>query len=266
MEITLSLAQFETIQNRPKENLQKAKELIIEAKQRGSDMIVFPEMWTTGFDWDYLKSHKDEHNLIAEQIAAFAAKHKIWILGTTAHVDHSQAITNRASLSCVNGLSAATYDKTHLFFGAKEEEYIKAGQSLTTYDHGFFKSGFSICYDLRFPELFRSYALDGVKLVFMMAAFPFPRQEHFVTLCKARAIENQMYMVCVNRVGSEEIPGAGTLTYCGGSAIYDPLGEPLIRAGTTKESLLTMTIDLSCVDKVRQSFPVFQDRKEALYS
>lgn len=265
MKATLSIAQFNTITKDPEANLAKAEIFIIEAKRRGSDIIVFPEMWTTGFQWNWIDKELAHHNLINKQVSLLASKHNISILGSTLHVDINGSKTNRAVLYDTNGLINATYDKAHLFFGAEENKHLKAGTKLTTFSHGFGKSGFSICYDIRFPELFRSYALQDVKIIFLMAAFPFPRHQIWNTLCRARAIENQLFMVCVNRVGKEQIPDIGEFHYCGNSAIINPYGEIVIQAGGEEEILLTAEIDISSVDHVRQLFPVLQDRNPSIY-
>ncbi len=264
MKVIISIAQFETIPKEPKLNLEKAKEFIIEAKKRGSDLIVFPEMWTTGFQWDWIKQHGLDHNRINDSIANLAMKHKIWILGSTLHVDSHGNKTNTAALYCVNGLECAKYDKVHLFSKIHEDVHLKPGNSLTTYSHGFGKSGLSICYDIRFPELFRSYALNGVKIAFMMAAFPFPREDHWLTLNRARAMENQMYIVAANRVGKENIPGVGEHPCCGMSTIIDPFGKTVIQAGS-QEMLVTAEIDTSIADNYRKFFPCLKDRQPSTY-
>lgn len=264
MKTIISIAQFETIPKEPELNLAKAKEFIIEAKARNSDLIVFPEMWTTGFQWDWIKTHAVKHNRIQDALANLAAKHKISILGSILHVDKEGRKTNRASFFDEKGVEFAKYDKTHLFSTMKEDIHLEPGNTLTTCHQNFGKCGLAICYDIRFPEIFRFYALNGVKIVFVMAAFPFPRDKPWVILNKARAIENQMFIVCANRVDTEDIPKVGHVTYCGHSGIIDPFGEFVIQAGS-KEVLLTAEIDLSIVDSYRSSFPCLKDRQEGLY-
>ena len=118
----------------------------------------------------------------------------------------------------------------------------------------------AICYDLRFPELFRKYALGGAKVVFLMAEWPWPRLAHWQTLLKARAIENQCFVVACNRVGK-----SGEWSFFGHSGIYDPSGE-LLAGAADDETLVTSSLDLDMVDLVRQSMTVFEDRKDEVYT
>jgi omega-amidase len=117
----------------------------------------------------------------------------------------------------------------------------------------------TICYDLRFPELFRRYALAGARLILVPAEWPHPRRAHWQTLLRARAIENQCFVAACNRVGI-----TGNSTFFGASAVIDPWGEALVEGGET-ELILTATIDLSLVDTVRKRIPVFEDRRPELY-
>jgi predicted amidohydrolase len=126
-------------------------------------------------------------------------------------------------------------------------------------------AGLSICYDIRFPELFLSYALEGAKLVFSPAAFPHPKLHHWKALVRARAIENQMFMIAANQVGGEDLGADGTLTYVGNSAVIDPWGETVIEGPEDKEELLTGEIDISRVDEIRNKMKVFRDRRPDVY-
>jgi predicted amidohydrolase len=141
----------------------------------------------------------------------------------------------------------------------QEEQYLAPGQAATLLDLPWGKTGLIICYDLRFPELIRHYALQGARLILIPAEWPHPRREHWRTLLRARAIENQCFVAACNRVGQSK--GAA---FFGASTVVDPWGEPLIEGGET-EALLTVTIDLAQVDVVRQRIPVFADRRPELY-
>jgi predicted amidohydrolase len=141
-----------------------------------------------------------------------------------------------------------------------EDQHLAAGQHLTTVETSWGQSGLAICYDLRFAEIFRTYALQGVNLVYLPAEWPHPRLAHWQTLLRARAIENQMYMVGVNRVGTD-----GTHQFFGHSAIINPWGDTILEGGES-EALLTATIDTDIVAKVRDQIPVFKDRRPELYN
>jgi predicted amidohydrolase len=125
--------------------------------------------------------------------------------------------------------------------------------------------GLSVCYDIRFPELFRAYALKGARMVLSPMAFPYPRLQHWKILARARAIENQMYLIGTNQVGSEGFGPEGIVTYFGDSSIIDPWGETVVEASETEEMLLTATIDLSRADQLRSKMRVLADRRPDLY-
>ncbi len=159
----------------------------------------------------------------------------------------------------LQGEQAGIYRKIHLFRLMDEEKYLAAGQHLTSVETAWGQSGLAICYDLRFAEMFRTYALNGVNMVYLPAEWPHPRLAHWQTLLRARAIENQMYMIAVNRVGTD-----GTHDFFGHSAIIDPWGNAIVEAGES-EVLLTATIDTEMVPDVREKIPVFKDRRPDLY-
>ena len=171
---------------------------------------------------------------------------------------------NTSFLFGPDGSLAASYNKIHLFSLFHEDRAIGAGNELCVVDTPWGLTGLSICYDLRFPELFRSYALRGVCLQVCSAAWPHPRQEHWRVLTRARAIENQVFMLAVNRVGSEEIASQGTTSYCGSSAVIDPWGTSVIEA-EEHECLLTARIDTALCAEARKHIPVLRDRRPDAY-
>jgi predicted amidohydrolase len=121
-------------------------------------------------------------------------------------------------------------------------------------------TGLGICYDLRFTEMWRKYALGGARLFLLPAEWPARRAAHWQTLLRARAIENQVFVAACNRVG--ESKGE---TFAGKSAAIDPWGDAVVEAGAENEVLLTCEIDLAKVDDIRQRIPVFKDRRPELY-
>ena len=264
MEITVSIAQMDVVQGEPDSNVERGCAMIAEAARRGSQLICFPEMWTTGFDWSRNKKlvagHTEIHNVIADQ----AARHKIWISSPMLNRAADGQMRNTSFLFAPDGSLAASYNKIHLFSLFYEDRYIGAGQELCVADTPWGPTGLSLCYDLRFPELFRSYALRGVCLQVCSAAFPHPRQEHWRVLVRARAIENQMFMLAVNRVGSEQFASLASTSYCGSSAVIDPWGNSVV-AGQEQESLLTACIDTVQCTEARKQIPVLLDRRSDVY-
>ncbi len=259
MKLTISLAQIEAVPGQPEVNLAKGREWIAEAKRRGSDLIVFPELWTTFFDLenaDRYATTLDEGPFV--QLAAMAREHGIYIAGSLLSKENGRYF-NTAPLFSPTGERLGHYSKIHLFSLMHEDRYLAAGQTTPLFDLPWGRSAIAICYDLRFPELFRKYALAGAKIVFLPAGWPHPRLMHWQTLLRARAIENQMFMAACNHVGRDQ-----GLKFFGRSAIYDPWGETVVEAGET-EILLTAQIDLDLVEEVRQRIQVFADRRPDSY-
>lgn len=263
MKTSISLAQFSTDSKDPKKNLIKTEAFLKQAKNLGSTIAIFPEMWVTGFNSTYTPE-------TVKSLATLAKDYSLWIGGSLPLLNEERRITNTFVLFNPEGSVSSLYNKIHLFPHFCEEIVMSAGTQLTLFEQPWGTNssalcGYSICYDLRFPELFRSYALQGAKVIFLVAAFPHPRLEHWKTLIKARAIENQLYMVCVNRVGSEEFQGVGEQMFFGSSMIVNPWGEILVSGNEKEEVLLTAEIDLAMVDKIRNDINVFKDRRPEIY-
>ncbi len=259
MKLTLSLAQMDIVLGDPAANLRQAEALTAEAARRGSDIIVFPEMWTTGCDWPNIHRLVGQQAEVIAAVSRLAQQHRIWLNGSLLAANEQGQPTNSSILFDPDGQPAGLYRKIHLFGLMEEDQYLAPGQHLTTVETRWGQSGLAICYDLRFAEMFRTYALKGVNMVYLPAEWPNPRLAHWQTLLRARAIENQMFMVGVNRVGSD-----GTYTFFGHSAIIDPWGNTVIEGGES-ELLLTATIETDLVAEVRQRIPVFKDRRPELY-
>jgi len=265
MDLTLSIVQMDVQVSQPAANLKKAEVWMQKAVAQDSQLICFPEMWTTGFNWATNKQIAQEQEEIIEQIAALAKKYGLWINGSTLALNKDGQLSNTSILFDNDGQQVATYRKTHLFSLLHEDEHLAPGEHLTLVDTPWGLAGLSICYDIRFPELFRTYALQGAKFILSPMAFPYPRLAHWQILVRARAIENQLYMIGSNHVGNEDFGPAGKVTYFGHSCIIDPWGDTVVEAGETKEELLTTTINLDRVDEIRAQMTVLQDRRPALY-
>ena len=162
-----------------------------------------------------------------------------------------------------NGKVVGSYRKTHLFTGAPigEDKCFSPGNELKSFPFGGLRLGLSICYDLRFPEVYRTLAIEEEVNVFILSsAWPFPRVEHFRILATARAIENQSYMIVSNRVGTDD-----GVTFCGSSAIIDPYGVTLASASTDREELVQAEVSEEAISSVRNKMAVFAQRRPDLY-
>jgi omega-amidase len=262
--LTISLGQMDVQLGQPEANLATVQSWTAAAAERGSDVVVFPELWSTGYDLARAEQYATPITAgVFADVAALARQQQIFILGSClASLGQGQGqVGNTAVLHTPTGTVAASYSKTHLFQLMDEHHYLTAGDELVTAEmgeHG--RVGLAICYDLRFPELFRHYALLGARLVFVPAEWPHPRLAHWRTLLRARAIENQMFIVACNRVGESK----GT-HFCGHSCIIDPWGETVLEAGGDEAGVFTAVVDLAQVDAVRAQIPIFADRRPHLY-
>ncbi|WP_420642256.1 carbon-nitrogen family hydrolase [Candidatus Leptofilum sp.] len=260
MKLTISLGQMDVKLGDPMANWHTVQAMTAEAARRGSDLVVFPELWSTGYDLENAASYATltDAGLFA-QVAALAKTHQIAILGSCLSLLGEGRFGNTAVYFDANGRSLGEYSKLHLFRLMQEEQFLTAGEDSTLIETEWGKAGLTICYDLRFPELFRHYALAGAQLVFVPAEWPHPRLAHWRTLLRARAIENQMFVVACNRVGRSK-----DTDFFGHSCILDPWGEIVLELGEG-EMLGTAVIDIAQVDAVRAKIPVFADRRPEVY-
>lgn len=265
MKVTVSIAQIAVIAARPEENLNKAEAFIAESSRRKSNMVCFPEMWTTGFDWEYNRRAVGEQEKIIDRVAGMARKYGVWVSGSMLALNEEGRASNALMVFDDRGGMAGKYYKTHLFGLIHEDKNIEPGKALKTVKTPWGLIGLSVCYDLRFPEVFRSYALKGVNIVLSPMAFAYPKLHHWKALIRARAIENQIFMVGINQVGSEDFGHEGKLVYFGDSVIVDPWGEIIAEASETKEELITATIDTDKVAEVRSRMKVLDDRRPDIY-
>ncbi len=261
--LVVSVGQMDIQAGQPEQNLAVVESWIEESARRGSDLVVFPELWDTGFDLDRaseLTAAMDSGRFA--RIAELARTHRIHVVGSMlerATMGGDDRFFNTAAWFTPEGAIAGMYRKIHLFRLMEEDRYLHAGDALPVFDLPWGKTSVAICYDLRFPELFRRYALAGAQLIVIPAQWPITRVAHWETLLKARAIENQVFVIACNRVGRE-----GKVKFAGHSVILDPWGEPVISAGE-EPALLTAAVDLDEVEQVHQKLTVFEDRRPELY-
>lgn len=254
--VTVSLVQMNVRKGSPRTNWATMQEHTIEAARRGADVVIFPELWEVGTAYDRVQEFASTMGggLFA-QVVALANQHKIHILGS---MFEKRSVSYHNSIPVISprsGLMGA-YRKIHLFGPMGEDKWLQPGESPLCLELPWGSTGFAICYDLRFPELFRRYAQEGVQMIVVPSAWPHPRGEHFRTLVRARAIENQCYMVAVNQVGRKD---DGTVFF-GHSCVIDPAGETIVEAGET-ETHLTVTLNMQYVEEVRRALPFLRDAR-----
>ena len=245
----------------PEENFTRVKELIAKAMLQAPDVIVLPETWNTGFfPKENLEALCDRDCLrVKAEIGALAKEYHVNIVAGSVSNLRGDNVFNTATVFDRNGACIASYDKTHLFTPMGEDDYYTPGDHLCRFQLDGKDCGLIICYDIRFPELTRSLALKGLDMLFVVSQWPKIRTFHLRTLTTARAIENQMFLICCNSCGK-----AGDTVYGGNSAVIDPWGETLALADEN-EQLLTAECDFSVLDGIRSSIPVLRDRRASIY-
>ena len=243
-------------------NFSHAEALVREAvTAERPDAVVLPETWNTGFfprDLAPCADHNGERTKAV--FSSLARELNVNIVCGSVANQRADGFYNTAYVFDRSGEVAAEYDKTHLFTPSGEHEYFRSGSHTCRFQLDGRRCGLITCYDIRFPELTRTMTLEGVDLLFVVAQWPEKRTMHLETLARARAIENQMFLALCNSVGT-----AGE-TRCGGhSAIIDPWGEYLAKAGEVEETI-TGEADFSVIEGIRSSINVFRDRRPELYN
>lgn len=256
------LLQMDIQAGEPEANFRKAALLLEEAAAGPDipDLVVLPEMWNTGYALDRIGELADpEGKRTKELFGSFCRKTGILAAaGSVAEVSED-GVRNTVYVFDRSGQVTGEYSKIHLFRLMEEEKALVPGGRLGRIELDGMPAGTMICYDIRFPELARSLALDGAKLLIVPAEWPHPRLRHWRTLLAARAIENQMFVIACNRVGT-----SGGTSFFGHSMVIDPWGEIVAEAGE-EEGILTAELRMELVEEVRSRIPVFADRRPSLY-
>jgi len=232
------------------------------ARAAGCSLVVFPEMSDTGYAVEVIRQAALPVTGEAFQaMKRVAARERIFIAAGLSERKAGK-IYNTLSVFDPRGALIGKYRKAHLFNPppVKEGDCVTAGNRLVLMDIGGFKCGLMICYDLRFPEMARSLALKGAEVILIASAWPFPRSEHWQVLLRARAIENQCYVLAANRTGTD----AGS-NFCGSSSVIDPYGMALGVAAPDRSQLVIADIDRATLDWARAKMPVFGDRRPDIY-
>ncbi|MBA9028472.1 carbon-nitrogen family hydrolase [Peribacillus huizhouensis] len=256
----IACVQMDIAFGEPDQNYTAIEKYIEEAAKAQADVIVFPEMWNTGYALDQLDRLADREGSITRKLLSqLAKKHQVNIVGGSVATKRGDKYFNTMYIVDRTGKIVAAYDKAHLFKLMDEHVYLNEGQSMNVFEMNGITCGGVICYDLRFPEWIRTHALNGAKIMFIPAQWPKQRIDHWQLLLQARAIENQCFIVAVNRVGNDP-----NNEFNGHSMVIAPWGELLI-SKQTEEGILYADLELEEVDQVRKTIPVFKDRRTDLY-
>jgi predicted amidohydrolase len=227
----------------------------------GADIVILPEIWNIGFmSFDrYVSEAEDRNGPTLTRLREAAEKTGVY-LHTGSFVEKIDArYYNSSYLISPDGAVLANYLKIHLFgFDSKETQILTSGDTVVVVETPIGKIGMATCYDLRFPELFRAMAEQEAEVFLVCSAWPYPRLEHWLLLNRARALENQCFLVSSNSVGFNR-----GVQFVGHSMITDPWGIVLAGAGDT-EVIVRSEIDLAELHTARRQFPAWADRKEWL--
>lgn len=260
MKWKIACLQMDITYGQPAANYQAAAGWIEKAMETNPDIIVLPELWTTGYDLTRLGEIADEE---AGQTISFFKKlakvHGVNFIGGSVAKKTDEGIYNTLVVINKDGELIKEYDKLHLFRLMDEHHFLKPGKQDGLFSLDGKTCGGFICYDIRFPEWQRLHSAQGAEVLFVTAEWPLPRLNHWRALLISRAIENQAYVIGVNRAGSDP-----KNTFAGHSMIIDPWGEIISEAGV-EEELLTGTLDFEKVTEARNKIPVFEDRRPDYY-
>lgn len=254
--LKICVAQTNIVWENKSKNLRRCRDFIKTAAENGSRLIVFPELSLTGFTMNSSLAEAPGGETV-RQFSHLSQEFGIAV-GFGFACRESDRITNRFCIADNGGIIAG-YDKLHPFSYGGECAVYSPGNHLETVELSGETLGLTVCYDLRFPEIYQKLS-ESCSLILVIANWPDSRSDHWKTLLKARAIENQCFIAGCNRCGS-----GGGLNYSGDSAVYAPTGELVGASEPYAEQLIYAEISGEECRKIRSGFPVKKDRRIDLY-
>jgi omega-amidase len=246
--LTVALGEYDTGWHDPAGSLSSAHSIAESARSAGADLLILPEMCATGFTMDAETFAEPPDGPSVRALSRLAAEQRLWIVAGLA-LKREGRYLNSALTFAPDGSLVATYDKQRLFGFASEPSVYSAGTEPCIVRIGGLSLAVFVCFDLRFPELFKSVGAESDALV-VIANWPTSRQQHWEVLTQARAIENQCYMIAVNRLGT-----GGGLAYSGGSVVLDPWGTR-IDAASDRSRVRVAQMSRAKVEDVRKALPL----------
>ena len=238
-------------------NLDMVNAALQRVAQQGAKLAVLPEMWSCGYDYRNLPELAKETPRVLQEIQKICHRLDLVTVGSLPELEDG-VIYNTAYV-IDRGEVVGCYRKLHLFSAMREDKFLGAGDRSLVVDTSVGRLGVAICYDLRFPELFRKLALEGAEIICIPAEWPKPRQEHWKTLLRARAIENQLFIIAANCCGVQ-----GKLDFIGLSQLISPLGNVLQMAAEENTELVA-NFDFSEKEDYRKKIDILNDRRADIY-
>ncbi len=255
--LSVSALQFNLSVGNIDSNLEKGFAALRRVAAQGAQLAVLPEMWSCGYDYRNLPELAQQTPQVLALWQQVCRETGLVSVGSLPEFE-AGCIFNTAYV-IDQGEIVASYRKLHLFSTMQEDRFLAAGNRTLVAETSLGKLGIAICYDLRFPELFRKLALEGAEIICLPAEWPKPRQEHWNVLLRARAIENQLFLIAANCCGVQ-----GKLDFFGHSQLVSPLGNLLAIAGEEEIELLA-EFDFTEMAKYRAQINTLGDRRADIY-
>ena len=250
--LDVAVVQMEVCSGEVQKNWVRAEARIAEAARQGAQAILLPELWTTGYDWAAMpRLAEPPDGPTVQRLRRLAAQHGVTLVAGSIAERRPGGIYNTSYILGPDGSVLGTYSKQHLFPLLDEPRYLAPGADPAPVETPHGRWGQLICFDIRYPEAARSLTMAGIAILWVPAEWPHPRLEHWRTLLRARAIEDQLFVVAANRTGQ----GDGN-QWCGHSQIIDPWGTVVAEADED-EVTLRATLDLDLIAQVRGRVPCF---------
>jgi predicted amidohydrolase len=250
--------QFDIQRGDLESNLATVKRRIHRQSRKGVKLMVLPEMWSVGFANRRLPELAKTTPRVLNEVRELASTLGVTVIGSLPEKRGSR-IYNTAYAADADGSIVGTYRKVHLFSLTGEDKHFQRGRKAVIAQTSLGPIGLTICYDLRFPELFRALTLAGASIITVVAQWPAQRKMHWDLLLRTRALENQLFVIGVNRCGTDK-----DMSYGGHSRIVSPYGKVLARAGKAPSSP-SATIDFGAIKKVRTHIPCLKERVPEAY-
>jgi omega-amidase len=254
--VQVVLVQLDIAWEDPAKNYAKVRELLRASPPRAGAMVILPEMFATGFSMNVATVAEREPRPTERSLAELAREHGVYVMGGLASRIDERCVRNECVVFDAAGSIVARYGKLHPFTLGRESSCFTKGDTVTMFAWPGFVVAPFVCYDLRFPEIWRHAVRRGATLMTDIANWPHARIHHWTALLTARAIENQCYVIGVNRAGRDP-----TLRYPGKSIVIDPSGKVLAEAGEG-EQVLTAEIEPAVVEEYRRKLPFLTDIRD----
>jgi omega-amidase len=245
----IGLAQMNIEYGNYQRNCKTAEIFIQNAIDQNCDLILLPELWSTGFDYHHMETFALENIDLINQIQVLSDSAKICVCGT--FIENISGHFYNSFKLIQPKIPVETYSKHHLFQLMREDQHFTPGEASVPVQSILGSTGLAICFDLRFPDMFWDLSSKGVETFLISSHWPLARIHHWDTLLRARAIENQAFVIAVNSVGQ-----SGKDLYGGHSTIISPDGEILLQAPSDQENLFTLEIDPDAVKHIRKNFEI----------